>query len=152
VIQASALGALLKQARKRTGKTRQALAAEAGVSVRLVAEFERGQRPNVSLDTALRLFDLLGMHIDVRLPQTTAQRAGSAHVNDAAFAARAAHRRATWIGRHVSLHDDDSTVHVPQSAEEARGAVWRVSQLAHAVAEAPAAKNSRPRRARHKDA
>jgi len=152
MMQANELGALLKQARKQTGKTRQALAADAGVSVRLIAEFERGQRPNVSLDTALRLFDLLGMHIDVRLPQAAAQQAGAAHVSDASFAARAAHRLATWTGRHVSLHDDDSTVHLPQSDEEAVAAVWRVSQLAHAVAEAPVATTYRAGKTRRKGA
>lgn len=151
-MQASALGALLKQARKRTGKTRRALAAEAGVSVRLVAEFERGQRPNVSLDTALRLFDLVGMDVSVQVRDASVQQTGTSYLNDPSFAARAARRRATWTGRHVLMHDDDSPVHVPQSAEEALAAVWRVSQLAHAVTEAPAAKNSRPRRARRKDA
>ena len=147
-MQASALGALLKQARKRTGKTRQALAAEAGVSVRLVAEFERGQRPNVSLDTALRLFDLVGMGVSVQLRDASVQQTGSSYLNDPSFAARAARRRATWTGRHVLMHDDDSRVHVPQSAEEALAAVWRVSQLAHAVAEAPVAPAYRPRKTR----
>lgn len=147
-MQASALGALLKQARKRTGKTRQALSAEAGVSVRLVAEFERGQRPNVSLDTALRLFDLVGMGVSVQLRDASVQQPGTSYLDDPSFAARAARRRATWTGRHVLMHDDDSPVHVPQSAEEALGAVWRVSQLAHAVAEAQVAPAYRPRKTR----
>ena len=48
------LGPLLKSARQQLGLSRDALASKADVSMRLVAEFERGQRSNVSLERAAR--------------------------------------------------------------------------------------------------
>ncbi len=54
------LGPLLKSSRQQLGLSRGALASKADVSMRLVAEFERGQRSNVSLESALRLFKTVG--------------------------------------------------------------------------------------------
>jgi len=62
------LGPLLKEARRRRGLSREALAAAVGVSTRLVGEFERGERPNVSLETALRLFDAVGIELLAAAP------------------------------------------------------------------------------------
>jgi len=80
---------------------RDALASQAGVSLRLVAEFERGQRSNVSLESALRLFKSVGITVLARAPH-----GGDAEIRgtDAARlerAARAARRRETWTSRRL---------------------------------------------------
>ena len=55
------IGRVLRDARKAQALSRAELAATSGVSVRLVAELERGERPNVSLETALQLLNALGI-------------------------------------------------------------------------------------------
>jgi transcriptional regulator with XRE-family HTH domain len=95
-----ALGYLLRNAREASGESRAALAARCGVSVRLVAELERGERPNVSFDTALRLMTAVGITAAFEAPGS-----GSWHAEDATAAAeaRARHRRRTWTGRIARL-------------------------------------------------
>lgn len=56
---------IVREARKMLGITQREAAARVGVSHRLWAEFERGERPNVSLETALRMLSF--MRINVRL-------------------------------------------------------------------------------------
>jgi len=95
------LGPLLKSARQQLGLSRDALASQAGVSLRLVTEFERGQRSNVSLESALRLFKSVGITVLARAPH-----GGDAEIRgtDAARlerAARAARRRETWTSRRL---------------------------------------------------
>ena len=49
------IGTLLKTARRQLKMSRDTLALRGGVSTRLVAELERGERPNVSLEATLTL-------------------------------------------------------------------------------------------------
>lgn len=57
------LGARLKCSRKALRLTQRELAQRAEVSERLWAKVERGERPNVSLETALRMLNLVGVSI-----------------------------------------------------------------------------------------
>jgi hypothetical protein len=108
------------------------------VSVRLLAELERGERPNVSLETALRLLSLVGLSV-VATPRP-AQVAEPQHAwldeDRAARAERAALRRRTWTGRHVSLEESGTEPDLPRSIARRIEAVSEVSQLAYAVARA----------------
>jgi transcriptional regulator with XRE-family HTH domain len=92
----AALAALLRTSRQSRGLTVAALASAVGVSPRLVSEFERGKRPNVSLETAMRLLHSVGA------PLPLAARTGPAD-EASARAERAARRRATWSGAHSTL-------------------------------------------------
>ena len=135
----------LRQGRLALGETQQKLASRVGVSARLWAEVERGERPNVSLETALRLLAAVGIRVQLKGP-TSAPRDGDerdgderdaderdADERDAALA-RAAHRRATWTGGRVPL----GAAHEPRvdnlTTSERMGAVAQISQLAYAVA------------------
>ncbi len=62
------LGGILRHARKQIAMTREELARRAHVSVRLVAEMERGDRPNVSLETALKLLGIVGVSLVAQAP------------------------------------------------------------------------------------
>ena len=62
------LGPLLKTARRQLSLSRKELASRAGVSPRLVAELERGQRPNVSLESALKLLSLASAPVESPVP------------------------------------------------------------------------------------
>ena len=57
------VGSLLRSARKTLGLTQAELARRARVSERLWAEVERGERPNVSLETALRMLSEVGVTV-----------------------------------------------------------------------------------------
>lgn len=125
----------LRQGRLARGETQQELAGRVGVSARLWAEVERGERPNVSLETALRLLAAVGIRVQLKGP-TSAPRDGDerdADERDAALA-RAAHRRATWTGGRAPL----GAAHEPRvdnlTTSERMGAVAQISQLAYAVA------------------
>ena len=130
----------LRQGRLALGETQQELAGRVGVSARLWAEVERGERPNVSLETALRLLAAVGIRVQLK-GLTSAPRDGDereaderdADERDAALA-RAAHRRATWTGGRVPL----GAAHEPRvdnlTTSERMGAVAQISQLAYAVA------------------
>lgn len=100
--------------------TVEALAAQARVSPRLVSEFERGMRPNVSLETAMRLLQQVGVTL---IAAPAAQDAAAAR------AARAAHRRATWVGRVTTLHEQAAPA-APTDGLARLGAVSRASRLA----------------------
>lgn len=126
---------LLKTARKALGLSQKELARRAGVSPRLWAEVERGERPNVSLETALRLLgevgitmrftDPRGVSRELRIPSTAAR------------AARAAVRRATWSGRQIRLSQEgEEAEHALPSTQSADrlAEVALVSQQAFAVA------------------
>jgi transcriptional regulator with XRE-family HTH domain len=117
-----ALASTLRQARRRRGVSIAALAVEASVSPRLISEFEQGKRPNVSLETALRLLSLVGVSFRLHDP---------AEATDPvqARAARAARRRDSWTGSLSSLQSqvDPSA---PVSAVERLGAVANASTLA----------------------
>ncbi len=128
---------LLRDERKRLDMSRQELARRAGVSVRLVAEFERGQRPNVSLETALVLLNAVGIARAPRSPNSPVGQTGdSAPSNDSARAARAARRRKTWKGRHTALHDAGSDPLPGRTIASRIATVSRVSVQTHALATA----------------
>ena len=92
-----ALATELRNARRQRGLSIATLAVDASVSPRLISEFEQGKRPNVSLETALRLLTMVGV---------------SLHLHDAAEptdsaparAERAAQRRNSWTGTLSALH------------------------------------------------
>jgi len=71
------LAAALREARRERRVSIAALAAQAGVSPRLISEFEQGKRPHVSLDTALRLLELMQVPLLVAqaLPEIDEDRA-----------------------------------------------------------------------------
>jgi transcriptional regulator with XRE-family HTH domain len=133
---AAQVGALLKASRKALGLTQKELARRVAVSERLWAEVERGERPNVSLETALRMLSEVG--VSMRLDDSV----GSSHVlHDPATAAaarkaRAAIRRATWQGRQIRLEQEG--VNTPPAKRRSNGldAVARVSEQAFVIAQA----------------
>lgn len=119
------LASALRDARRRHGLSIAALAVEAGVSPRLIGEFEQGKRPNVSLETALRLLSLVG--VSVRLHDAAEP------VDPAvARAARAARRRSSWAGT-LSTLQSQVDPSVPLSAAARIVAVADASALATAL-------------------
>jgi transcriptional regulator with XRE-family HTH domain len=85
------IASTLREARSNRRVSIAELAARAGVSPRLVSEFEQGKRPNVSLETALRLLELVGVSVHLH---------GTAAMADPerTRAQRAAIRRSSWTG------------------------------------------------------
>lgn len=134
------IGPFVRAARRRLGLSQADLALRARVSARLVAELERGERPNVSLETTLELLGVLG--ISVRLASHDGEvveiRGSTAEVLDRQ--ARAARRRKIWTGQRVSLRDSGEAPAAGRSAEERLRAVAEISRQAYAVAGAPKAK------------
>lgn len=96
------------------------LAAEVGVSPRLVSEFERGKRPHVSLETAMRLLERVGAPVFAPAPAVVDEAAARAE--------RAARRRQTWRGAYASLLEQSPPVPPPQLADRLT-AVAAASQL-----------------------
>lgn len=144
------LGPLLKTARRQLSLSRKELASRAGVSPRLVAELERGQRPNVSLESALKLLSLAGVSILARTPNGAGAEIRPAFASELERAARAANRRRTWKGRRVSLHEGTDDLPVARSTATRLGSVARVSRQAYALAAGHSrvgtARSKRPRR------
>lgn len=130
------LGPLLKSARQQLGVTRETLAAKAGVSMRLVAEFERGQRSNVSLESALRMFTSVGITVVARAANGTAAEIRGAASARLERAARAARRRETWTGRHVHLRHSGEAPIAPRSRPRRIASVAAISEAAHVIASA----------------
>jgi len=130
------IGKLLRTSRKVLGLTQKELALRAEVSERLWAEVERGERPNVSLATALRMLGEVG--VSVRLDDAS----GSSHaLRDpkaaaTARAARATIRRATWNGRQIRLAEEGTEPPNRNKGAAGLAAVTRVSEQAFAVASA----------------
>jgi transcriptional regulator with XRE-family HTH domain len=124
----------LRKARRGRGMSIAELAATAGVSPRLVSEFEQGTRPNVSLATALRLLSLVG--VSIRLHDAVA-------VDDPeeARAERAAQRRRQWTGS-LSTLQSQIDPSAPSSAAARLGAVANASVLAAGLQHA--SRSSRP--------
>lgn len=141
------IGVLLMNARRQLNLSRRELARRGGVSTRLVAELERGQRPNVSLESALKLLNVVGVSVVVRAPN-----GAKAEIRDAAAAAReraarAARRRQTWTGRHIHLHDEGDDPRPGPSKTKRLAAVSQVSKQAYLIAAAGRGERSRPGRA-----
>lgn len=128
------LGPLLKSSREQLGLSRAALAAKAGVSLRLVAEFERGQRGNVSLESALRLFKVVGITVVASAPHGPAAEIRGTASARLERAARAAHRRETWTGHHVHLRDSGDAPRAPRSLPRRIASVAAISDAAYVIA------------------
>lgn len=60
-------GERLHLIRRRRGMTLKALAMQAGTSYATVSRLERGEKPQVSLDVAYRLAEVLGVSLDYLL-------------------------------------------------------------------------------------
>jgi transcriptional regulator with XRE-family HTH domain len=128
------LGEVLHHARKLQKLSREALARRAGVSTRLVAELERGERPNVSLESALKLLGHVGVSVVVHAPDGAA-----AHVRDSRSArveraARAIVRRRLWTGARVHAHRAGQAPPGGDSAPDRLAAVSQVSNQAFGLA------------------
>src|SRR5947209_3399378 len=100
------IGSLLKHARRQLDLSREELARRGGVSTRLVAELERGQRPNVSLESALKLLNVVGVSVVAKASNGAIAEIRSESAQATERSARAARRRQTWTGRQIFLHDE----------------------------------------------
>jgi transcriptional regulator with XRE-family HTH domain len=132
------------------------LARESGVSVRLVAEFERGERPNISLETALRLLDLVGLSLSTKThgrsgarraaigPRATARAERDERGDRAGSMTRAEMRRRSWTAGRSSRSGLDSEPVTPSAGAERIRAVAEASILAYAIAEAGERGRQRP--------
>jgi transcriptional regulator with XRE-family HTH domain len=137
------LAELLQHARKQLGLSREELARRAQVSTRLVAELERGERPNVSLESALKLLSLVGVSINAKGPD-----GASAHIRNgdsisSERAARAALRRRTWTGAQVQLREAGVPPGGGRSHAERLSALSQLSKRAFALAAAGAQNRKR---------
>lgn len=140
----SAFGTTLRAARQGRNLSRAELAKRGGVSVRLLAELERGERPNVSLETALQLLSLVGLSV-AAIPRSAKVSEPRVELLDdarSAGAERAAHRRKTWTGRQVRLKDSGAEPVAPRSIARRIESVAEVSRLAYAIAGAARPKKS----------
>jgi transcriptional regulator with XRE-family HTH domain len=128
------IGVLLKEARRHLSLSRADLAHRGGVSVRLVAELERGQRPNVSLESALKLLNVVGVSVIATAPHGAVAEIRGEAAEALARAARAAQRRQTWTGRRIHLHDEGNDPRPARSKAKRLAAVARVSTQAYSIA------------------
>jgi HTH-type transcriptional regulator/antitoxin HipB len=131
------IGALLRTARKALGLSQKELAQRAQVSHRLWAEVERGERPNVSLKTTLRMLGEVGVSIRLTDPSGASRELQDPDTVAAARAVRAAVRRATWPGRQLRLAQEGMDDVAAARGAERLAAVSLVSAQAFAVAGAP---------------
>ncbi len=129
------IGALLRRSRKALGITQRELAQRAGVSVRLWAEVERGERPNVSLESALRMLSLVGVSVRLDGPLGAFRISADPAVAAESRAARAAVRRATWEGRQIRLDQEGAEDSLVMEAAVGIDAVSRVSEQAYEVSQ-----------------
>jgi len=129
------IGEVLRQARKAQGVSRADLAALGGVSTRLVAELERGERPNVSLETSLQLLKAVGITMRLSTPGGVVRVLRDPETAGAERAARAAVRRNTWVGMRVGLDEAEMPL-PPATAGERLSAVAQVSRRVNALANA----------------
>ena len=132
----SQLGALLRDIRKAVGLSQKDAARRAGVSNRLWAEVERGERPNVSLATALRMLSEVGISIRLGDPRGATHELRDPGTEESARAARAAIRRSTWTGRQIVLAEEGIEPSVASGKVSNLGKVARVSAQAATIARA----------------
>lgn len=127
------LGELLRASRKDLHISREALARSAGVSTRLIAEVERGERPNVSLESMLKLLSLVGVSVVATSPGgiPASVRDSESWVRERG--ARAAFRRANWTGRRIHLRDEGDEPRVGRSRSGRLAALTRVSRQANTL-------------------
>lgn len=130
----SLIAELLKTNRKALGFTQKEVASRAGVSTRLWAEVERGERPNVSLLTALRMLGHVG--ISIRMTDASGITRELRDPDTAAVGrfARAVVRRTTWHGRQLRLDQDGADEPPSPRGPDGVDAVALVSEQAFAVA------------------
>ncbi len=128
------IGVLLRTARKELKLSRDELARRGGVSTRLVAELERGQRPNVSLESALKLLNVVGVSVIARAPSGATAEIRNASAAGLERAVRAARRRQTWTGGHIHLHDEGDDPQPGRSKAKRIAAVSQVSRQAYLIA------------------
>lgn len=125
---------LIKVARKALGLTQKELASSAGVSHRLWAEFERGERPNVSLETALRMLGQVGITVRMTDAMGGSRELDAPGAALVGRAARAAARRATWRGRQLRLDQEGENDPASLTGAGRIAAVTLVSKQAFALA------------------
>lgn len=130
------IGGLLRSARLQRNMSRAELARRGDVSTRLVAELERGQRPNVSLESALKLLAIVGVSVVATAPHGAVAEIRSLPTAALERAARAARRRETWTGRRINLRDEGNEPQGRVSKSERLVAVGQVSKLAYLFASA----------------
>jgi len=131
---AGRFGPLLRSARTYRSLSRAQLAERGGVSVRLVAELEQGKRPNVSLESALKLLRAAGVTVVARAPH-----GGVVEIRDPVAVAlergeRSAQRRKTWTGRQVHLRASGDEPLPERSTSKRLASVGRVSRQAYSIA------------------
>jgi transcriptional regulator with XRE-family HTH domain len=136
-------GKLLRSARVYRGLSRVELARRGKVSLRLAAELEQGNRPNVSLESALTLLRAAGVSVVARAPQGETIEIRDSAAGELERAERAEQRRRTWTGRQVHLHASGDEPRPERSREKRMAAVARISRQAYAVA---AAERPKPKR------
>ena len=142
---------VIKTARLQLGISQKEAAARAGVSHRLWAEVERDERPNVSLQTVLRMLAEIGatVHVVNALGETREVEDPSSLAT--ARAARAELRRSTWGGQQRRLEHEGRDELVPSSPTDRLKSVMLVSQQAFTIAagkQSAKARVARRRRAR----
>lgn len=130
---AKQLGLLLRAARKSRRLSRADLAKRGGVSVRLVAELEQGNRPNVSLESALTLLRSAGVTLVARAPGCVTVEIRDASAEAFERAERAVRRRATWTSRQVPLRASGDAPPPPRSRSARLAAVEMISRQAYAM-------------------
>lgn len=130
------IGHLIRAARERMGMSRAHVASSARVSERLLAELERGQRPNVSLETSLRLLAAVGVSMRLTDPSGAVVEISAPSAERLAREARAAHRRETWTGGRQPLHAPENDPPDQPTVVERLSSVARVSQSVSAIAAA----------------
>jgi transcriptional regulator with XRE-family HTH domain len=118
------------------GLSQKELAQRVGVSARLVAEVERGMRPNVSLETALRMLTAVGVSVRLTEPSGASHEITHPETLRAARAVRAAARRSTWQGRQLRLEQEGQSEIAAPRGDARLAAVAEVSMQAYAVARA----------------
>jgi len=124
---------LLLRSRKQLGLSREQLARRAHVSTRLVAELERGERPNVSLESTLKLLNLVGVSIVAKAPDGAIAQIRNGKSTSLEREARAALRRRTWTGAHVQLHNAGEPPGGGRSRAARLSAVSQLSKQAFAL-------------------
>jgi transcriptional regulator with XRE-family HTH domain len=127
------VGDLLHSARRESNITREQLARRAGVSTRLVGELERGQRPNVSLKSALKLLNLVGATVVLKSPGGMATEIADSATANLQRSARAAVRRKNWTGRQIPLHEEQTAPRGGRLATTRLAAVAAVSRAGFAM-------------------
>lgn len=131
---AAQLGAHFKAARKALRWSQRDVAESVGVSERLVREFERGLRPNLSVDTAFRLLAHVGVSIQVEGHGAFPSRVYLPDMDAQSMAARAQIRRVTWRGAQTRLSSSEDEPTPPRSRAQRMASVAQVSALAYALA------------------